>query len=291
MAALETLFSFVNCWECDENDHLNVQFYLSRFEEADRQFRLMSGMSDALAGPRRARHIRYHEELYAGDTLAVRSHVAFDGPYMLTVVHELRRTADGALAATTTDGYAPGTGAAQEIRRRFQGVSAPMPDAALPRSLGAALDGNGSATAAILEGAGARVTHRSTVLPRHTGADGRADDAFALQCFTEAAPHIWNITPMSDSWLTKHGYGRVAVEMRLAWHGPLKPGDPVLTLSGLTGAARSTFSFRHHLFEARTLRLAAVCDVIALTMDLKRRKAVALEEPVRAAIEQSLLKI
>ena len=47
MAAIETLFSFVNCWECDENDHLNVQFYLGRFEEADRQFRLLSGLSDA----------------------------------------------------------------------------------------------------------------------------------------------------------------------------------------------------------------------------------------------------
>jgi acyl-CoA thioester hydrolase len=63
MAAIETLFSFVNCWECDENDHLNVQFYLARFEEADRQFRLLSGLSDALAGARRARHLRYHEEL------------------------------------------------------------------------------------------------------------------------------------------------------------------------------------------------------------------------------------
>ena len=88
----------VQRWECDENDHLNVQFYLARFEEADRQFRLLSGLSDALAGARRARHLRYHEELYSGDTLVMRSHVAFDGPYMLTVVHELRRSADNVLA-------------------------------------------------------------------------------------------------------------------------------------------------------------------------------------------------
>ena len=47
MSAVETLFSFVNRWECDENDHLNVQFYFSRFDEADRQFRLVTGLSDA----------------------------------------------------------------------------------------------------------------------------------------------------------------------------------------------------------------------------------------------------
>src|SRR5690606_16110861 len=63
MPAFETLFSSVNRWECDENDHLNVQFYFTRFEEADRQFRLLSGLSDALVGSRRVRHVRYHCEL------------------------------------------------------------------------------------------------------------------------------------------------------------------------------------------------------------------------------------
>eukprot|EP00873_Tetraselmis_striata_P015000 jgi/Tetstr1/435264/TSEL_024183.t1 len=180
----------------------------------------------------------------------MRSHVAFDGPYMLTVVHELRRSADNVLAATATDGYAPADSVARDLRRRFQDVSAPMPDAALPRSLGTAAE-----TSAV-----------------------------------DRAPHVWNMTPMTDAWLTKHGFGRVAVEMKLAWTGPLKPGDPVVTYSGLTGAANSTFSFRHHLFEARTHRLAAVCDVVALTMDLKTRSAVSLDDEVRASILKSVLK-
>lgn len=50
MTIQATLFSFVNRWECDENDHLNVQFYFSRFEEADRQFRLMTGLSETVVG-------------------------------------------------------------------------------------------------------------------------------------------------------------------------------------------------------------------------------------------------
>ncbi|MEP2436118.1 MAG: thioesterase family protein, partial [Roseibium sp.] len=104
MNAQDTLFSFVNRWECDENDHLNVQFYFSRFEEADRQFQLLSGLSDAVVGARRVRHVRYHKELRTGDLIAVKSFIAFDGPHMLTVVHELRNSGTGDLAATAIDG-------------------------------------------------------------------------------------------------------------------------------------------------------------------------------------------
>lgn len=289
MAAVETLYSFVNRWECDENNHLNVQFYFERFDEADRQFRLITGLTDALAGARRARHVRYHRELHLGDALIATSHVAFDGPYMLTVVHELRRCRDGALAATATDGYAPAESMARELRRRFEDNSAPMPDAALPRGLSAAQQVT-SLSPAQLQAAGGRIVNRSTVLPRHAGPDGRADDAFALARFTEAAAHVWNMTPMTDDWLETHGLGRVAVEMKLVWASPLKPGEPVLCVSGLTGAARSTFSFRHHLFETRTQRLAAVCDAVVIAMDLEHRKSVPLEDSVRSAIAQSVMK-
>ncbi|MHC5654396.1 acyl-CoA thioesterase [Stappia sp.] len=289
MSALETLFSFVNCWECDENDHLNVQFYLSRFEEADRQFRLQSGLTDAVAGPRRARHMRFHNELLAGDALVMTSHVAFDGPYMLTVVHELRRTADNSLAATAIDGYAPADSMARELRRRFQDVSAAMPDQALPRGLSAAGD-IGVATVRQLESAGARIVHRATVLPRHAGPDGRADDTFAATCFVEGAPHVWNMTPLTEGYLGERNHGRVVTELKLSWLGPLKPGDPVVTYSGLTGAGNTTFTIRHHLFEARTQRLAAVCDVVSLALDLETRKSVPLGEDVRSAILKATLK-
>ena len=79
MTIQATLNSFVNRWECDENDHLNVQFYFSRFEEADRQFRLLCGLSETLVGARRVRHVRYHKELRTGDLITVHSSVAF-GP-------------------------------------------------------------------------------------------------------------------------------------------------------------------------------------------------------------------
>ena len=41
MSAIETLKSYVNTWECDENDHLNVQFYFRFFEDAAGHFQLL----------------------------------------------------------------------------------------------------------------------------------------------------------------------------------------------------------------------------------------------------------
>lgn len=286
MPAFETLFSSVNRWECDENDHLNVQFYFTRFEEADRQFRLLSGLSDALVGSRRVRHVRYHCEQRCGAMITGRSFIAFDGPHMLTVVHELRE--GDRLAATAVDGYSPPESKIRELRRRFRDAENAMPETAAPRGLPATVPALKATPEALIR-AGAAVVNRSTVLQRDLGPDGRADDGFALGRFTEAAPHIWARTPMAPDWLAERGLGRVAVEMKLAWAGPLKLGDPVVVISGLTGASNTIFSFRHHMFEARANRLAAVCDVVALAMDLDTRKAVPLEPEVRKAIASMVL--
>ncbi|WP_417670568.1 acyl-CoA thioesterase [Roseibium sp.] len=284
MATENTLSSFVNRWECDENDHLNVQFYFSRFEEADRQFQLLSGMSEAIVGARRVRHVRYHNELRCGDLVSVRSHAALDGPHIFTVVHEMRNASTGTLAATAIDGYAPTAAAAKQIRPRFKNVIKDMPADAAPRGLSATPAPHKTTLASILN-AGAQVCFRGTVLPRDIGPEGRADDRFALGAFTDAVPHVWQQTPMNHAYLSQNNFGRVAVEMKLTWISPLKTGDMFLIASAPTSVQSKTFTLRHHLFESRTQRLAAVCDVVALVMDLEARKAVPL--PERAAAEIS----
>jgi acyl-CoA thioester hydrolase len=278
MSTEETLFSFVNRWECDENDHLNVQFYFSRFEEADRQFQLMSGLSEALVGARRVRHVRYHKELRTGDLVTVRSAIAFDGPHMLTVVHEMYNTTTGALAATAIDGYEPSAGSVKTLRSRFKDHQCPMIEEAAPRGISATPVSTRFTLDNILA-SGAKICFRGTVLPRHLGIDGRADDGFALSCFTDGVAHVWERTPMTHAFMIDNTFGRVAVEMKLTWASPLKAGDTIVVASGLTGSSgNKTFSMRHYLFESRTKRLAAVCDVVALVMDLNARKAVELPE-------------
>ncbi|WP_242390261.1 acyl-CoA thioesterase [Polymorphum gilvum] len=245
----------------------------------------MTGFSDSLVGPRRVRHVRYHRELTLGTLVTVRSSIAFDGPHVITVVHEMHDASRGVLAATAIDGYTPGADSAKALRSRFKDVQQPMSDEATPRGLSAS-PATGRATLDGVLAAGAGIVYRATVLPRHLGPDGRADDAFALSCFTDSAPHLWERTPMTHAWLSQHGCGRVAVEMKLTWLSPVKVGEPVVVATGLTGCQNRTFSFRHHMYESRTARPVAVCDVVGLVMDLSARKAVDLPAGAREAISR-----
>ncbi len=288
MTIRPTLFSFVNRWECDENDHLNVQFYFSRFEEADRQFRLASGLSETVVGARRVRHVRYHKELRTGDLITVHSCVAFDGPHMLTVVHEMRDAGTGALAATALDGYEPSANTAKSLRQRFKEFQTPMIAEAAPKGIPTGPSGR-RVTLAGLQSKGVEVCYRGTVLPRDIGIDGKAEDQYALACCTDGVAHVWQRTPMDHAFLSENGFGRIAVEMKLSWATPLKTGDAVVVATGFTSVSAKTFAMRHHLFESRTGRLAATLDVVALTMDLATRTAVALPEDAQSSINKMLI--
>ncbi len=288
MAIQPTLFSFVNRWECDENDHLNVQFYFSRFDEADRQFRLISGLGEAVVGARRVRHVRYHKELRTGDLITVHSSVAFDGPHMLTVVHEMRDGGSGALAATALDGYEPSANTAKSLRQRFKNFQSPMIPEAAPKGLSTGPSAR-RVTLQALQSKGVDLCYRGTVLPRDIGVDGKADDRYALSCCTDGVAHVWQRTPMNHAYLAENGFGRVAVEMKLCWITPLKNGDTVVVATGFTAVNAKTFSMRHHVFESRTSRLAATLDVVALTMDLSSRVAVELPEEAQGSINKTLV--
>ena len=288
MTTQTTLNSFVNRWECDENDHLNVQFYFSRFEEADRQFQLLTGLSEALVGARRVRHVRFHKELRVGALISVKSSIAFDGPHLLTVVHEMVETGSGILAATAVDGYEPSSGSVKALRQRFKEFQTPMNEDAHPRGLPTAPASPRTTLEGILS-RGAETCFLGTVLPHNIGADGRADDRFALACCTDGVPHVWQRTPLTQQFLQSNGYGRVAAEMKLSWAGPLKSGDMVHVVTGFTAVTEKTFSMRHHLFESRTKRLAATLDVVALMMDLSTRAAVPLPEEASKSISRAVI--
>ncbi len=58
----------------------------------------------------------------------------------------------------------------------------------------------------------------------------------------------------------------------------------VQVISTITGVQDKTFTIRHHLFESRTKRLAAVCDQVSISMDLDSRKTVPMTEEIRTAL-------
>jgi acyl-CoA thioester hydrolase len=94
-------------WECDHMGHMNVMWYVGKFDEATWQ--LLGAMGATPSRLREERfglaaveqHIEYKRELRAGDLLTVRSSVLEAKEKSLRFAHEMTNDQTGELAATT----------------------------------------------------------------------------------------------------------------------------------------------------------------------------------------------
>lgn len=259
MTAQETLFSYAHQSECAEPGILSGHAIVQRLEEADRQFRLTSGLSESLVGTRRVRHVLFHEDARCGTLLVVSSFICFDGPHILTVVHQMKNVATGALLATAIDGYTPPAGTARTFRSKFKDVVLEMPEEAAPKALPPSPAGNKATLDSVLANGGS-IAYRGTVLPRHLGADSKADDGFVARCLTEALPHVWQLTPLDIGWQQETGSSRRLYETKLSWISPLKTGESFIMTASLTGTQANLLGARFFVFETRAGRLCAVND-------------------------------
>lgn len=281
---LETLRSFVNTWECDENDHLNVQFYFQRFADADAHFQLQSGLSRTLTGRRIDRHVRYHAECRVGALQAVRSGLAETSHDHLSVVHVLYETDSNRISATALDHYRPAAPIPEPVLARMPAADPADLAAARPRSF-AEPPPETTITPERILAAGGFTTLRGVVKPAHCTAEGTVSDRHVIAAMSDAASHVWESAPMKRRWLEDNGCGRVAVEMRLVYGAPAPAGTLSQVISKWLGARSTVLRFRHHLFDAATGRCHAIVESAGLIMNLERRRAVRLPEGFRTEIE------
>jgi acyl-CoA thioester hydrolase len=96
----------VHQWHCDHMGHMNVMWYVGKFDEATWNLGAMMGMTrQYLKGTHRGmaaldQRICYRREALVGDVLTVRSAVIEVKPKIVRFVHEMRRDDVGDLLAT-----------------------------------------------------------------------------------------------------------------------------------------------------------------------------------------------
>ncbi len=104
---LETYRGVVYPWHCDHVGHMNVMWYVGKFDEATWQLFTMLGLGPSwLRQNERGmaavdQRIAYQRELHAGDTLLVRSGVLEVRPKVLRFVHQMINTESQEIAAQT----------------------------------------------------------------------------------------------------------------------------------------------------------------------------------------------
>ena len=103
---LPTYQGTVMQWHCDHMGHMNVMWYVGKFDEATwNLFARMGATSTYLREQGRAmaaveQRIQYRRELLVGDTLSIASGILNVGEKAFTFFHEMRNNQTGEIAAT-----------------------------------------------------------------------------------------------------------------------------------------------------------------------------------------------
>ena len=94
-------------WQCDHMGHMNVMWYVGKFDEATWQFLAQLGLSpsrlknDGLGMVAVEQHIEYKRELLAGDVITVRSSLLGVKDKSVRFTHEMTNDETGELVALT----------------------------------------------------------------------------------------------------------------------------------------------------------------------------------------------
>ncbi len=95
-------------WHCDHVGHMNVMWYVGKFDEATWQFFNMLGLSPSfLRSAKRGmaavdQHISYIQELHAGDVITIRTALLEFKEKSLRFVHEMTHDESNVVVARTT---------------------------------------------------------------------------------------------------------------------------------------------------------------------------------------------
>ena len=95
-------------WHCDHVGHMNVMWYVGKFDEATWNLFHRIGITPSYLREQQRgmaavdQHIEYRRELKAGDVVTIRSHVLELHERKIRFRHEMRNGDTGDIAAVTT---------------------------------------------------------------------------------------------------------------------------------------------------------------------------------------------
>lgn len=87
----------VMTWECDSNRHLNVMYYVNKFEHATRHFNVelglfVEGTAEEIGIVVLEQQIKYFREVFEDDLLYIESSLEDIGNKAFTIFHEMYNT-------------------------------------------------------------------------------------------------------------------------------------------------------------------------------------------------------
>lgn len=275
--------SFVNTWECDENRHMNVRFYIRRFEEGAAVF-LAGHAGEGRHPVLRHRHVRYHRELLEGESTVTMAAFPNNGPLKGHLVQVLREISTGEICATSLDCF-------DDLETAPIAPDAEAAEAASPRGLAAGdcEADNPGFLAEHMKARKALAINYMVAAEADRDAEGRLRTDRIVGCFSDGASHIWEHAGITTGWLNANSNGRVSVEMKVQPVGSIAAGEALELVSRVADQKGRTFRLVHTLRSVADGRVAARGEACCLVMNLESRRAVALPESFAAYLSDHSL--
>lgn len=289
-----TFATAVNTWQCDENAHLNVQFYTEFGHEASAHLLHRLGF-----GPRAQRdagitlgiaedHIRYLREFRVIDSVEVRSAPVEVSDRGVVLYHEVRNPADGTIASTIRRRIVSDKPLPAALRERAEAGRIDLPANARPRSVGTIeLPDLRLADA---EKVGLIDVGRTVVKPGECDERGEFLPRHQFGRYSDGAPWLWNHLGFDRTAMQERQEGSVVVEMLNHYRRPLQAGDLIVVMSGLADFSNKVLKFTHFLFDAESGTLAACAEAVGMKLDQKIRKTMTFSAEDQARLAERKLR-
>lgn len=268
----------VNRWECDENDHMNVRFYVRKLSETLFNGLLELGLPnsggfDDVVDGLSSQHFRFLKE--ARLALPLAGYTAIVG--VNQVLTELRDAAsDEVLCAVVNT-----------IHTSSLTASCELPKYAGPRGLkNQILEYEGS-NLEEAKACGFRTVGKGAIHRDECTESGSLQLSNYMGRFSDSMPNLWGLLYPEATTETEGG---AVVEYRLDYKVPLKSGDRYELVSGICDAGNKTFRFAHLLFDVETRCCCVASESVGVRLDLVARKAKEVSPTLAAKLDQYQLK-
>jgi acyl-CoA thioester hydrolase len=295
----------VNTWECDENGHLNVRFYVVKAMEG------LAGLAAALGMPGafspaatatlivRDQHIRFRREAHPGAALHMRGAVLELEEATARLLLVIYHSVNGEPAASfqvRVDHATPGAGRpfpfSRLTRERAAALTTPIPGFAEARSVDltpfetGASRARADALGLVTLGGGTILAHDCDVFGRMRVEQfiGRVSDS--ISGITDVIRGRMRAAATAD-YPTR--VGGAVLEYRLTQLAWPRAGDHLIIRTGLAGVSDRTQRMIHWMMNPYGTEVWGVAEAVAATLDLDARKIIPVSSAAQAALKDVIV--
>lgn len=291
--------SSVNAWDCDENGHLNVRYYIGKNYQGLIHLLATFGLNRhaivALGGRihLRNQHIRFHREARMAAPLIVRGQVLHVEDALVVAYTEIRNTQDDTLYTSFTTEIEI-LDVKKSVTLSFNLETHPepfvVPDYAGIRSLGPGTKPTLNIDAALA--VGYFETGRGTVLNEECDDGGRMEIYQYAGRIADAIPTFMAAMQSEEEFALRSSgeLGGAVVEYRVDYYSALGAGERFVIISGLPSFTDKTLRLSHLIFNLETAELVLQCQGVGVALDLRTRRAVAFSADRRERMTARLLR-